>query len=191
MPLGVGLWPDGHRHLRCSTAVLLKARLHVEHLSLRLCFGHSLPVLPPWLLPRCLCLRGSARPGVALSVFLLGICSASQIPSPVTSFCSFLWDQTHVTCTSSFLPLPPSGLASECPSLEGRRGQGTQGCCATARAAPDHPQPMASLGITKPRTPQGRAEKAGLRGHPGRLPGGSAVATFGVSEHRYCGDFTS
>lgn len=107
MPLRVGLWPDGHCHLRCSTAVLLKARLRVEHLSLRLCFGHSLPVLPLWLLPRCLCLRGSARPGVALSVFLLGICSASQIPSPVTSFCSFLWDKTHVTCTSSFLPLAP------------------------------------------------------------------------------------
>jgi len=50
---------------------------------------------------------------------------------------------------------------------------------------------MASLGITKPSTPQGRAEKAGLRGHPGRLPGGGAVATFRVSEHSYCGDFTS
>lgn len=38
---------------------------------------------------------------------------------------------------------------------------------------------------------RGWVEKAGLRGHPGRLPGSSAVAMFRVSEHSCCGDFAS
>lgn len=153
-------------------------------------YASASDVPSPTFLSGCfciVCLRGSARPGVALSVFLLGICSASRIPSPSPP--SVLSSGIrHVTCTSSFLPLHPSGLASKCPSLEGRWGRGTQGCCATAGATPTTRSPGQASASSRPG--RGRV-KAGLRGHPGRLPGSSAVAMFQVSEHSCCGDFAS
>ena len=171
MPLRVGLWPDGHCHLRCSTAVLLKARLRVEHLSLRLCFGHSLPVLPLWLLPRCLCLRGSARPGVALSVFLLGICSASQIPSPVTSFCSFLWDKTHVTCTSSFLPLPrPLRPDIRVPAPGGQTETGNTGMLCHSTHCPGPPAAHGKPRHHEAQHPTGSGGEGRSEGTPGKAP---------------------
>lgn len=40
-----------------------------------------------------------------------------------------------LSAISSFLPLPPSGLASECSSLKGRWGQRTEGCWHLPRTA--------------------------------------------------------
>ena len=127
-------------------------------------YASASDVRSPTFLSGCFCVVSVFKvlhvPGVALSVFLLGICSASRIPSlsPPSVLSSGI---RHVTCTSSFLPLHPSGLASECPSLEGRWGRGTQGCCATAGATPDHPQPTASLSIIKPRMGSGEGRSEG------------------------------
>lgn len=186
-PLGVELWPDGHRHLRCSTAVLLKAQLRVDHPSTPLLRTFAPPpsslaasasslssrfcTSQVWLC-LCFCSESALLPESPhrhlLLFFPLG---SDTLPAPAPS--------------SHFTPQawPPSARPWRADGDGEHRGAVPQRAPPRTTRSPRQASALSSPGW-------GRV-KAGLRGHPGRLPHSSAVAMFRVSEHSCCGDFAS